>query len=129
MTEYVICGASFETVCSGELPPEDMREVVNAAFEPDWQATHGYRILPRFKTIKLGPDETEEEDLRTDGTWREMPHSFEYGDIVIYGGVICMACYVTVCMLSPSGSGLTHEIKRAIDKGRAMDPVDLPAIR
>lgn len=125
MAEYVICGASLETVCSGELPPEDMREKVNAAFEDDWQATAGYRILPRV----LNPGREDEEDLRTDGTYREMPNPIRHGDVLIHGGVICNACYVTVCMLSSSGSGMTHEIKRAIEQARSMDPADLPAIR
>lgn len=125
MSEYVICGASFETVCSGELPPEDMREMVNAAFEPDWQAPGGYRILPRV----LNPGREDEEDLHDDGTWRTMPKPITHGDVVIFGGVICTSCYVTVCMLSPSGSGLTHEIMKAIEKARTMDPAELPAIR
>lgn len=123
--EYVICGASFETVCSGELPPEDMRETVNAAFEPDFQATAGYRILPRI----VREDEDWQEDLREDGTWREMPKPIKHDDIEIYGGVICTACYVTVCMLSPSGAGLTHEILATINHARTIDPAKLPGIR
>lgn len=130
MTEYVICGASLETVCSGEHPDdEELQRLVNAAFESDWQATHGYRILPRFRTIQLDPDEIEVEDLHTDGTYRDMPEPIEHGDVVIYGGIICMSCYVTVCKLSPSGAGLTHEIRKAIDQARSMDPAELPAIR
>lgn len=132
MIEYVICGASLETVCSGEHPDdEELQALVNAAFEPDWQATHGYRILPRLQYRIIDEEETEVEDLRTDGTYREMPEPIrhEHGDIEIHGGIICTACYVTVCLLSPSGAGMTHEIRRAIDKARTMDPAELPAIR
>lgn len=125
MSEYVICGASLEGVCSGEPPPEELVEAINAAFTPDWQATAGYRILPRV--LHEGTDE--EEDLHEDGTYRELPHSIRIGDAYIAGGVICTACYVTLMILSPSGRGLIHELGPAIVQARGMDPAELPAIR
>jgi hypothetical protein len=119
--ELVLCGASFPH-CSGAEPPEEWRATVNAVFEEGWDGN--YRLLPRFEH----EGEDEEEDHCEDGTWREMPHPLTLGKYRVRGAVICNACYVTLCILSPSGAGMTHELAPAIRKARSMDPADLPRI-
>lgn len=123
--EFVICGASLDTICTGKLPEPDMAEIIRDAFAQDWQAPGGWRILPRV--LRAGEDE--EEDLADDGTYRRMPHPIRDGDKLVRGAIVCTACYVTLCLLSPSGQGLTHELQTAIEKAWGMKPADLPAIR
>ena len=123
MTEMVICGASLlDGICSGELPPEQWRQTVNEIFVDDGTE---YRWLPRV--LRAGSDD--EEDLREDGTWRSLPKTMMFGEFTVRGAVICNACYVTLCILSPSGAGLTHELGTALAKARSMDPAALPRIR
>lgn len=120
--ELVICGASLpDGICSGAEPPEEWRDEVDSVFEGKGVT---YRLLPAIER----PGTAEEEDHRDDGTYREMPMTLELGQYKVKGAIICTSCYVTLCMLSPSGRGETHELARAIAKARSMQPEDLPRL-
>ena len=122
MIEYVICGASLPTICTGEEPPEEIRQRVNDVFSI--QLEDGYRILPRIEN--QGTDD--EMDRAEDGTYRVFPTPILTDEVLLRGAVICNACYCTLQILTPSGAGLTHELSGALREARSRNPADLPRV-
>jgi hypothetical protein len=123
ISELVLCGASLpDGICDGVEPPEAWRKTINEVFDEQYDGN--YHFLPRVE--HEGTDD--EEDHCEDGTYREMPIPISVGEYTVKGAIICTSCYVTLCMLSESGRGETHELRRAIDRAREMDPSELPRL-